>query len=279
MAEFNPDEFLATSSFNPDEFLASGQQAPTEPADNIDVSAIPGETDMARPKPERSLGEMAQGVGEAALTTATGATGGALGFLGGSLEGIAKNLMGDITQEEAMQIAQQRASQFTYEPRGEEGKEIVKDIGETLSVLPPVMGVGVTPKFAMTNSPLGKKIADTGSERIKKDFTKKLGDDRFTSQTFGRVKEARKQGFDDGMTTMIANSPAVDKSKFSKMIKVMEAGKGTVESHRYGPFVGDIMAVACGIHSSGQIHAVRETTTTSIPPSTPFVSPGKCWQP
>ena len=92
------------------------------------------------------------------------------------------------------------------------------------------------PKIAMTKSPLGKKITEAGSERLKKDFTKKLGEDRFTPRIFGMVKEARKQGFDDGMTTMIANSPAIDKSKFSKMVKVMEAGKGkTLDQQRYRP--------------------------------------------
>jgi len=204
-------------------------------AGNIDVPGG-GQVSQAAPT-DRSLGEVAQGVGEAALTTVTGATGGALGFMGGTVEGIAKNLMGDITQEEAMQLAQQRASQLTYEPSGEAGKEYVGAIGETLGVLPPVgLTGGVMPKFKMPNSPLGKKMAETGSERVKKNFTKKLGEDRFTSQTFGMVKEARKQGFDDGMTTMIANSPAVDKAKFGKMVKVMESVEGKpLEQQRYRP--------------------------------------------
>lgn len=192
---------------------------------------------FAQPKQERGIGEKIVGAGETALTIGTGATGGALGFAGGSVEGVIKNLLGDITQEEAMKIAQDRAASFTYEPKGEAGQEYVGDIGEALGSLPPVgLTGGITPKFAMSNSPLGKKIAETGSERIKKDFTKKLGEDRFKPNVFGMVKEARKQGFDDGMTTMIANSPAVDKSKFVKMVKVMESGKGkTLDQQRYRP--------------------------------------------
>ena len=39
------------------------------------------------------------------------------------------------------------------------------------------------------------------------------------------VKDARKQGFDDGMTTVIANANPVDKLKMSKMVNIMEKGK------------------------------------------------------
>lgn len=235
MAEFNPDEYLQDKPFNPDEFLGVTAE-PEVLAENPDVPGG-GQVSYAQEQPERTIGETAEGIGETALTMATGATGGALGFGAGTMEGIFKNLMGDITQEEAMKIAQERASQFTYSPKGEAGQEFTKEIGETLGALPPVgLTGGVMPKFAMANSPLGKKIAETGSERIKKDFTKKLDGERFTPKIFGMVKEARKQGFDDGMTTMIANSPAVDKSKFGKMVKVMEAGKGkTLDQQRYRP--------------------------------------------
>jgi len=214
--------------------IRAQQQPQTDPSDLPPGDLGPS---FAQPKPESTLGETLSGVGEAALTTATGVTGGALGFLEGSIEGAARNLAGDLTQKEAMDLAKERASSLTYQPEGEVGKGIVKSIGETLGVLPPVgLTGGVIPKFAMTNSPLGKKIAETGSERIKKDFTKKLGEDRFKPNVFGMVKEARKQGFDDGMTTMIANSPAVDKHKFSQMVKVMESGKGkTLEQQRYRP--------------------------------------------
>jgi len=93
------------------------------------------------PKPESTIGEKIAGAGEAALTLATGATGGALGFVGGTVEGIARNLAGDITQEEASQLAQERAASLTFEPRTEVGQDIVKGITEPLSVLPPV-GLG-----------------------------------------------------------------------------------------------------------------------------------------
>ena len=232
MPDFNPDEYLQQSdSFNPDAYLGVVNN-PDVPAGG-DAPAFPEQS----VQPERTLGEVAEGVGEAALTTLTGATTGALGFGAGTVGGIIGELTGMLKPGEGLELAQELGSMLTKEPTSEAGKEYVSGIGKALGVLPPVgLTGGVTPKFAMTKSPLGKKISETGSERIKKDFTKKLGEDRFQPRIFGMVKEARKQGFDDGMTTMIANSPAIDKAKFSKMVKVMQRGKGkTLEQQRYRP--------------------------------------------
>ena len=225
--------------------ITTTSQAPSISAGNIDVSAIPGETDMARPKPERSLGETLTGLGEAALTTATGATGGALGFLGGSIEGIARNLAGDITQEEAQQLAQERAASLTFEPRTEAGQEIVGDIGQALGSLPPTLipGAVSAPRPPISKNRLVNSVADS-SDQVKKSFTKKLGEERFTSQTFGRVKEARRQGFDDSVTTLIANASPTDRRKMAKMVSVVEKGKGDARAkalNRTADVAGDAL--------------------------------------
>ncbi len=187
--------------------------------------------------PERTLGEQLEGGFEAAKTLVTGATTGALGFGAGTLAGILGELTGRLKPGEGLEEAQALAAKFTDLPESDAGQEYVKNIGDVLGVLPPVgLTGGVIPKLGMPSSPLAKKMTETGSERIKKDFTKKLGEDRFTPRVFGMVKKARSQGFDDGMTTMIANSPSVDKSKFSKMVKVMESGKGKpLAQQRYRP--------------------------------------------
>lgn len=216
-----------------DGFFANNQQ---QPANNIDVPAG-GDAPAFKERPiqpERTFGETLTGLGEAALTTATGATGGALGFLGGSVEGIARNLAGDITQDEALKLAQERASSLTFEPRGEAGKEFIGDIGEALGSLPPVgLTGGVTPKFGAPNIKLPKSrnksiaaIADSAPDNIKKSFTKKLGEDSFEPRIFGMVKEARKQGFDDSVTTLIANASKTDKRKMAQMVSIVEKGKG-----------------------------------------------------
>ena len=126
------------------------QQPISAPVPGEDVSAIPGEVSVAGQQPERTIGETLEGLGEAALTLGTGATTGALGFLGGTVEGIGRTLAGDTTPQEAMKIAQQRASSLTNLPESEAGQEFVKNIGEALGVLPPVgLTGGITPKIAI----------------------------------------------------------------------------------------------------------------------------------
>lgn len=209
---------------------------PQEPVNNADVPGG-GQQSFAQPATERSLGDTLTGLGETALTLGTGATGGALGFLGGSVEGIAKNLMGDITQDEALELAQQRASELTFAPRTEAGQDIVQGIGEVAGTLPPVLGVGVAPNAAIsgvkrsfklpksTNKALNV-ISEAAPEQLQKSFTKKLGNDRFTPRVFGMVKEARKQGFDDSVTTLIANASTTDKRKMLQQLSIVRKGKG-----------------------------------------------------
>jgi hypothetical protein len=237
MANFDPDAYLQDkpSSFDPDAYLGVAQQAPVN---NLDVPA--GGDAPAFPEqpvqPERSLGESIQGLGEAALTLGTGATGGALGFAGGTMEGIARNLAGDMTQEEAMNLAQQRASDYTYAPRGEAGQDIVGAIGETLSSLPPAgLTGGVTPKLGLPSARLTKSrnkvlnaMGEAAPEQVVKNFEKKLGNDRFEPRIFGMVKEARRQGFDDSFTTMVANSNSTNKRKYSAMVGKIIQGMGVV---------------------------------------------------
>ena len=203
---------------------------------NADVPA--GGTGPAFPdrptQPERTFGETLTGLGEAALTTATGATGGALGFLAGSVEGIAKELTGQIPSGEGLQIAQQRASDLTFAPRGEAGQEFVGAIGETLGALPPVgLTGGVIPKIAAPSIQLPKSrnktlnaLGEAAPEQTLKNFKKKLGEDHFEPRIFNMVKTARKQGFDDSVTTMIANSTKNNKRSMAKQVALIERVKG-----------------------------------------------------
>jgi len=247
MPDFNPDEYLSSGSeFNPDSYLGLGDnQEPTssipQSANNIDVPGMGsgGPESFAQEK-DRSVGEVLEGAVDTALTIGTGITGGALGFGAGTVGGIIGELTGMLKPGEGLELAEKLGSMLTREPRSEAGKEYVENIGETLGVLPPVgLAGGVTPKFGLPNiekpnlnllsvkdSLLGKAIAEKGSERVKKSFTKKLGNYRFEPRIFGMVKEARKQGFDDGMTTVIANASPMNKRKMLKQVKVQEIGMG-----------------------------------------------------
>lgn len=120
------------------------QLRPEQAATSADVDFIPTEENLARPlpeQPERSILDEAIGLGEAALTTVTGATTGALGFGLGAIEGIAGELTGRIPQGEGIHEATRLASELTFEPRTEAGKNMVKFISDKLSVLPPVSGL------------------------------------------------------------------------------------------------------------------------------------------
>ncbi len=139
MAEFNPDEYLSgggAGGFDPDAYL--GEPVAVEQSDWMPTEA---NLAMEQPqKPERTWGDVAEGVGEAALTLGTGATTGTLGFLGGSIEAAIGKLTGGLSEEEAIALIQERAGGLTNMPESEVGQEYVKTIGDTLGVLPPVLG-------------------------------------------------------------------------------------------------------------------------------------------
>lgn len=120
-------------------------QQPTESADNYDEYDVPaggsGPAFPERPKkPERTFGEKLEGGLETALTLGTGATTGALGFGVGTLTGIMGELTGRLQPGEGLEEAQALAAKLTNMPESEAGQEYVKNIGEALGSLPPVLG-------------------------------------------------------------------------------------------------------------------------------------------
>jgi hypothetical protein len=100
------------------------------------------EAPVQRPQQaEPSFADKALGVGEALLTTATGATAGAAGGAIGALEGVFEAVkQGKLGTSEAQQIIEsqiaERMSQGTYQPRTETGKDYVQAIGEVAGALP-----------------------------------------------------------------------------------------------------------------------------------------------
>lgn len=99
------------------------------------------------PKPEPSIGEKVVGAGEAALSTATAATGGLAGQIYGTLKGLAQEIKsGEFGTSEAADrienMAAQMSQELTYAPRTETGQEYVEDIGEFGEQLAPLAGLG-----------------------------------------------------------------------------------------------------------------------------------------
>jgi hypothetical protein len=86
------------------------------------------------------------GAGETALTLATGATGGAVGMLGGTIKGLAGAVMDGTfgTQEGVRQVeraAGEGAAALTYEPRTAAGQEQVEAVGDLVANAIPATGL------------------------------------------------------------------------------------------------------------------------------------------
>lgn len=118
-------------------------QARQDVKNQIPDSTVPGTTPEYV---EPSLGEKIVGTGEAALTIGTGAIGGTAGLIGGTLKGLAEQILsGQFGSREAANLVQKSAMQgaqaLTYEPRTQSGQEQVQAVGEVLQNVPPVIPV------------------------------------------------------------------------------------------------------------------------------------------
>jgi broad specificity phosphatase PhoE len=112
-------------------------------SNQIPDSIVPGTTPEYV---EPSIGEKIVGAGEAALTIGTGATGGTVGMIGGTLKGLAEQILsGQFGSQEAANLVEKSAMQgaraLTYEPRTQSGQEQVQAVGEVLQNVPPVIPV------------------------------------------------------------------------------------------------------------------------------------------
>tara|TARA_R110000868_G_scaffold210375_1_gene460386 strand:+ start:21220 stop:23253 length:2034 start_codon:yes stop_codon:yes gene_type:complete len=183
-------------------------------ANNPDVPGMEGEVNRSVAKPkDYSFGDVAQGVGEAALTTATGATGGALGFFGGSLSGALGELTGRLKPGEGLEEAQALAAKLTYAPKTEAGQEFVDDIGEALGSLPPVLGTPsatglngvsrVTPTSKSAEAAQLKSFVSKGFEPKKFKWNKSFSD----AEKRTELNRALSSGDKESLSAMIDADP------------------------------------------------------------------------
>jgi hypothetical protein len=116
-------------------------RARDDKANLIPGAQVPGTSPQT---PEPTVLDQVIGAGETALTLATGATGGTAGMVGGTVKGLAEQILtGEFGTSQANkaveQAAMKGAQEFTYQPRTEAGQSQVKAIVEALSVIPPVI--------------------------------------------------------------------------------------------------------------------------------------------
>ena len=97
--------------------------------------------------PQYSIPEKLIGVGETALTVGTGATTGAIGFVGGFGKELVQQILdGNFGTTEAADLIERAAllgmQEGTYIPRTPAGQDYAQNVGQVAAQLPPVIGVG-----------------------------------------------------------------------------------------------------------------------------------------
>lgn len=141
-----------------DEELASIAQSHYEASANVGT----------QPEEQPGLADKAIGAGEAALATATGATGGTVGMIGGTLKGLAEQILsGQFGTQQAADLIEQQAMRgaesLTYAPRTESGQGITQAIGEAGAALVPAAGLvgelGMISQAAKAGAPAARAAA------------------------------------------------------------------------------------------------------------------------
>jgi len=129
------------------------------------------------PLPQQpSVMDQIVGTGETALTLGTGAVGGTLGTLAGTLQGLSQQILsGQFGTPEAMRAVEQAAAKgaqaLTYQPRTQAGQEQVQAVGQVLAnVLPPVMPMiaapGALTQAARSAAPITQATAQRGAAAV-----------------------------------------------------------------------------------------------------------------
>ncbi len=134
------------------------------------LSMVAGEDvpETVQRKPEPTLGEEVIGAGETALALGTGATGGAVGMIGGTLKGLAEQILsGQFGTQQAADLVEQSAMQgaeaLTYAPRTQAGQEQTQAVGEALAplaaVAPFAAELGAITRGAQAAAPVARAAA------------------------------------------------------------------------------------------------------------------------
>lgn len=115
-------------------------KARQDTTNQIPDTIVPGTT---QERVEPSLGEKIVGAGETALALGTGVTGGTVGMIGGTLKGLAEQILsGQFGTPQAANAVEQSAMQgaqaLTYAPRTQAGQEMAAATGEALQQVIPI---------------------------------------------------------------------------------------------------------------------------------------------
>lgn len=133
-------------------------------ASHYEASTTPGQ-----PAPEEpGIGDQLVGAGETALALGTGATGGAVGMIGGTLKGLAEQILsGQFGTQQAADLVEQEAMRgaeaLTYSPRTQAGQEQTRAVGEAMAplaaVAPMTAELGAIGRGAQAAAPVAAAAA------------------------------------------------------------------------------------------------------------------------
>lgn len=135
------------------------------------IPVEPGANTKTTPEVPTTLAEKAIGTGEAALTTLTGATGGTVGMIAGTLKGLAEQILsGNFGTPEAAKLVEQSAMSgaqaLTYEPRTPSGQAQAQAVGEVMQNVIPVAPVlpGLMPAAGARNVAPARVVGRASAE-------------------------------------------------------------------------------------------------------------------
>lgn len=116
------------------------------------------------PEPTQTIGDKIIGTGEAALSTVTGLTGGAVGMVGGTIGGLAGAILsGEFGTTDAANLVEQAAAQgaekLTYAPRTISGQQQAQAVGEGLQQLVPLTPFGRELGVIAQSTKMGAPVA------------------------------------------------------------------------------------------------------------------------
>lgn len=192
---------------------AAVRAARADQANLIPGSVIPETIPKA---PEPSIADQAMGTGEAALSVATGATTGMAGMIGGTLKGMAEQILsGKFGTPEAARMVEQSAARgaqaLTYEPRTQSGREQTQAAGEVIKNLIPIAGISNTlPPVTQAIRPIaGMARAKTAAvlDRAAIDASKDIPIGQAVQPSSGAARDVSVKPNDSG-TFLMAESPS-----------------------------------------------------------------------
>ena len=141
------------------------QRARQDPMNQVPDADV--QETIQRPE-ETTVGQDIAGAGETALALGTGATSGALGMIGGTLKGLAEQLLsGQFGTQQAADAVEQAATEgqqaLTYAPRTQAGQEQTQAVGEALAPLaalaPMTAELGAIAQGARAAAPVAGRVA------------------------------------------------------------------------------------------------------------------------